>query len=68
MKPGAHVILRDKDAEFWRGPLRALLRDNDMGRESARGIVAQLRRYGNALIGGGASGEFTIECENGGAS
>lgn len=59
-RQGPTVALSAEGTEVWRGSLRQFLDDNDMGHESVPGIAAQLRRYGNAIVGGGAAGEFRL--------
>lgn len=57
---GPKVRVLHNGAELWRGSIRQFYRNNDMDSEAARDIHAQLRRYGNANVGGGAAGDFTL--------
>lgn len=67
-EPGASrtvkAILSDSEGVIWRGTLRQFYRDNDMTREQAKDIHAQLRRYGDANVGGGAAGDFRLLCSS----
>lgn len=47
--------------EIWRGALRQFYRDNAMHRADARRIHTEIRQHGNAQLGGGATGDFTLE-------
>jgi hypothetical protein len=60
------AILSDSEGEIWRGTLRQFYRDNNMDRAAARDIHAQVRRYGDANVGGGASGDFKLLLSSGG--
>jgi len=63
-RQGPTVVLVTADGiEIWRGPLRRFVDDNDMGRTALRSIAAQLRRYANAVVGGGAVGDFRLDLE-----
>jgi len=59
-RQGPTVVLYDERRRLWQGPLRAFLDNNDLDASAARDIGKQLRRYGNAAVGGGSSGAFVL--------
>ena len=58
------AILSDSEGVIWRGTLRQFYRDNNMDRTAVRDIHAQLRRYGDANVGGGAAGDLKLLCSS----
>jgi hypothetical protein len=58
--PGPKVRVLHNGQELWRGPIRDFYRSNDMDSAAAHDIHKQLRKYGDAIVGGGAAADFML--------